>query len=28
VRSVSLHVNQTRGVDTFFPEQENSAKIS
>jgi hypothetical protein len=28
VRSVSLHVNQTRGVDTFFPEQENSGKIS
>jgi hypothetical protein len=27
VRSVSLHVNQTRGVDTFFPQQENSAKI-
>jgi hypothetical protein len=27
VRSVSLHVNQTRQVDTFFPQQENSAKI-
>jgi hypothetical protein len=27
VRSVSLHVNQTRRVDTFFPQQENSAKI-
>ena len=27
VRSVSLHVNQTRRVDTFFPEQENSSKI-
>jgi hypothetical protein len=25
LRWVSLHVNQTRRVDTFFPQQENSA---